>query len=135
MIGWLNDINRLVSKDKREHHESSQQKTSSGLALRPATRLPAPARPCPPRHLGPPRCVWGRAPEGQPHSPLGSPLRDLASPLGSLLRHSAPALGSHLRDPLGSSSQAHLPGSSWELHLPAPVRCWERPGGQQLTLK
>lgn len=44
MIGWLNDINRLVSKDKREHHESSQQKTSSRGSASSRPR-PPPAHP------------------------------------------------------------------------------------------
>ena len=63
MIGWLNDINRLVSKDKREHHESSQQKTSSrgSASSRPRPPpLPAPGLLRP--HLGPSPALAGNAP-------------------------------------------------------------------------
>lgn len=67
MIGWLNDINRLVSKDKREHHESSQQKTSRGRQQHPPAppaRGPAPPALLP-RDAAAPRHLTDTAPDGR----------------------------------------------------------------------
>lgn len=87
MIGWLNDINRLVSKDKREHHESSQQKTSSrgSASSRPRPPPPTPGRSAPtsalplrslPTHR-PVSCQLSPSRGVQPHRVDGSPMHNL----------------------------------------------------------
>lgn len=52
MIGWLNEINRLASKGKKEHREppgGPQSRPQGTLPRRPPTPTPAP----PPRILVP----------------------------------------------------------------------------------
>lgn len=99
MIGWLNDINRLVSKGKREHHESSQQKTASGPAPRPPA--PPPATGTDPADLCPPKLVaFGslRAWDADPRAPSDKG-REAAMGLGGWKLPAPRAASQHLPVP------------------------------------